>query len=105
MYSPYQQLPQSRSDELKVVNGRASAEQYIMYPNSRVILLDSTMDRFYLKTTDATGMANIKVYDFTEVDDTPQLTNYITKQEVEELIRNELNSIKSTNDNNAATKF
>lgn len=103
MYSPYQQLPQLRGDELKVVNGRASAEQYMMYPNSRVILLDSSMDRFYLKTTDAAGIANIKVYDFVEVDDTPQLTNYITKEEVEELIKNELNSIKSTN--NTTVKF
>ena len=98
MYPTYQ----SRGDELKIVNGRASAEQYMMYPNSRVILLDANADRFYLKTTDAAGMATVKTYEFTEVDDLPQSANYITEEKVKELIKNELNSIKPTTTNAAA---
>lgn len=88
MYIPYQ----TRGDELKVVNGRESAEQYMMMPNSRCILMDATQDRFYLKTSDAAGISTIKTYDFTEVQDTP-VNSYITREEVEELIKNELNSI------------
>ena len=96
MYPIYNQ---SRGDELKVVNNRTSAEQYMMYPNSRVILLDSTQDRFYLKETDAAGMARITAYDFVKAtDDIPANQDYVTRQELEELIKEyELNTSKSTN--------
>lgn len=53
MYIPFQR------DDLKIVNGRSSAEQYFMYPNSRVLFMDSNCDRFYIKETDASGMAKI----------------------------------------------
>jgi hypothetical protein len=90
----YTNFNKTNGDELKVVNGLASAEQYMMYPNSRVILLDSTQDRFYLKETDAAGMARIRTYDYKEVQNTlPQENNnYVTREEVEEIIHNELNS-------------
>lgn len=90
MYNPYQMHYNQYNkpiygDDLKIVNGRQSAEQYAMMPNSRTILLDSTCDRFYLKETDASGLSSIKTYDFTEVIDNPQ-PNYITLDQLKEVL-------------------
>lgn len=79
-YNRYQ--PQT---DIQFVNGRASAEVYVMPPSSRIILMDSNLARFYLKETDATGFAKITAYDFSEVvEPEPTSVEYITKQEFEE---------------------
>lgn len=94
MYTPYSRFG---GDELKIVNGRSSAEQYFMYPNSRTILLDSSCDRFYLKETDASGFSKITTYDFKEVKEEPEQDKYLTKAEFEELMKKyELNFKQST---------
>lgn len=74
------QQPQS---ELQFVNGRESADMYQMPPNSKAILMDSTMARFYLKETDASGMARVTAYDFTPATDAPS-PDYVTRAEFEE---------------------
>lgn len=86
MYNQYgYRQPAVCGDDIKVVNSISSAEQYSMMPNSRVILMDANLDRFYLKETDASGMARIKTYDFTEVKEPPQ-PNYITMEQLEEVL-------------------
>lgn len=77
----YSNMSSGYGDEIKTVNGIQSAEQYIMSPNSRTILMDSTMDRFYLKETDAAGVAKITAYDFMEVKNNPLQNDYITREE------------------------
>lgn len=79
-YQPYMQRP----SDLQFVNGRESAEAYVMPPNSKQILMDSNQARFYLKQTDASGMAIIKAYDFQEVVPAPP-QQYVTREEFEEL--------------------
>lgn len=89
MYSYYPQfqstpfLPQAQQQQsIQYVNGKQSAESYQMGANSSVILMDSNRSRFYVKQTDASGMATIKSYDFKEAtDDKP--TEYVTKAEFE----------------------
>lgn len=86
-YNPYMmnQYRQMNSfDSLQFVNGKESAENYIMPPNSKVILMDQNIPRFYLKETDATGMAKITAYDFTEAVDKPVQNDYITREEFNE---------------------
>ena len=88
MYSmyPYQstpyltQLPQQQN--IQYVNGKQSAESYQMPANSSVILMDSNKSRFYVKQTDASGMATVKAYDFKEAED-EKPTEYVTKSEFE----------------------
>lgn len=84
MLYPYQTfLPQLQQQQtIQYVNGRQSAESYQMPPNSSVILMDSNTSRFYMKQTDASGMATIRAYDFKEVkaDKGPE---YVTKSEFE----------------------
>lgn len=86
MYYPYQQTPYQNlrqlSQGIQYVNNRQSAEAYQLAPNSSVILMDSNQARFYMKQTDASGMATIKAYDFKEVrEEKPE--EYVTKAEFE----------------------
>ena len=75
-------VPQA-TQTIQYVNGKQSAESYQMPANSSVILMDSNTSRFYLKQTDASGMATIKTYDFKEIEaDKP--TEYVTKSEFEQ---------------------
>ena len=68
--------------QIQYVNNRQSAETYQMPANSSVILMDSNIARFYMKQTDASGIATIKSYDFVETEEEkPQ--EYVTKQEFE----------------------
>lgn len=83
--NPYAQqfnTPQPQSD-LQFVNGRESVDVYPMAPNSKVLLMDSTMPRFYIKQTDASGMATVTAYDFTAATDAPA-DEYVTRAEFEE---------------------
>lgn len=99
----YSQAP---SDELKMVNGRKSAEQYSTLPNSRVLLMDSNCDRFYIKETDAAGVTSIKTYEFTEIDDTPQQPNYVTMEQLKEVLDGyEFTPKQQTTQLNAKTQF
>ena len=79
--SYYQQLRQP-AQGIQYVNNRQSAEAYQLAPNSSVILMDSNQARFYMKQTDASGMATLKVYDFKEAkEEKPE--EYVTKAEFE----------------------
>lgn len=81
-------------DDLKIVNGKMSAEQYPMMPNSRSILMDANCDRFYIKQTDASGISTVRTYEFKEVKEPS--TNYITMEQLEEVLRKYELNIKPT---------
>lgn len=77
------QMPQLQQQTIQYVNGKQSAESYQMPANSSVILMDSNTNKFYLKQTDASGIATIRTYDFRESkDDKP--AEYVTKSEFEQ---------------------
>ena len=79
---PYQTSLLSQNPSIQYVNGKQSAEAYQMPANSSVILMDSNQARFYMKQTDASGMATIRAYDFKEAEeDRPK--EYVTKEEFE----------------------
>lgn len=82
-----QRLNQYHPNDIQFVNGRESAEMYQMVPNSKAILMDSNMARFYIKETDASGMARVTAYDFKEATDAPSV-EYVTRNEFEELKKN-----------------
>ena len=89
MYSlyPFNYAPQQQTQNIQYVNGRQSAETYQMPANSSAILMDSNMARFYMKQTDATGMATIKSYDFKETEEDKPI-EYVTKAEFEKFKAN-----------------
>lgn len=80
---PYQ-LPQTNG--LLFVNGRESAMQYQLPPNSKQILMDRNSPRFYLVETDASGQKQVQAYDFAKADELA--TEYATKADLMELNSN-----------------
>lgn len=86
-FQPTPLMPAIQQQNIQYVNGKQSAESYQMAANSSVILMDSNLPRFYLKQTDASGLATIRAYDFKEVEEEkPQ--EYVTKQEFEKFKAN-----------------
>lgn len=98
-YQPYQNQLQSLQNQfsqlaqpitppqqppIQYVNGRQSVDAYQLMPNQSALLMDNSMDRFYIKTADASGSCTVKSYDFKEATDTPTI-EYVTKAEFEEL--------------------
>ena len=81
-FLPQIQVPQPQPQGIQYVNDIKSAEAYQMPPNSSAILMDSNLSRFYMKQTDASGVATIKSYDFKETEQ-EKPTEYVTKAEFE----------------------
>lgn len=67
----YQQtIPQgvgSLNQGLLWVQGDAGAKAYMMAPNTTVLLMDSEGQKFYLKSTDATGVPSLRTFEYTEI--------------------------------------
>ena len=74
-------------------------------PNSTVILLDSEVGKFYIKTTDDIGLGKLRVFSYVEEPDNDStntsssvpnidLSNYVTKTELEEIVK----EIKNNNE-------
>ena len=69
------------------VQGIEGAKAHQLAPNSRTVLLDSEQNRMYIKTCDDIGMCSLRIFDFTEVTDTSQLTkNVVAQQDMSEYV-------------------
>lgn len=69
------------------------------YPSMNALLMDSEEKCFYIKSTDASGMPlPLRTFDYTErFHNTPQNNdNYITREDVEEMILNLKNELLET---------
>ena len=114
-YNPYQyQMPnmqgtpmsfanQQNNNGLIWVQGESGAKSYMVAPNSTVMLMDSESQRFYLKSTDASGMPQpLRIFEYTEkpqnapksVPDAQSIdySSFATKAEFE-AFRNEIDGI------------
>ena len=116
-YQPYQnqymsqiQVPQPQAQQnnngLIWVQGETGAKSYLVAPNTTVLLMDSENQRFYLKSTDASGMPlPLRIFEYTEKpqngankaqeNQTMDLSSYATKAEFD-AFRDEINSILKT---------
>lgn len=67
--SPQQQNNQS---SLIWVQGVEAAKSYLVAPNTTVLLMDSEQQRFYLKSSDASGMPlPLRIFEYTELAQKP----------------------------------
>lgn len=84
------QATQQSPNQFSYVNGIEGAKAWILSPNSKILLMDSDDDRFYLKETDASGMATIKTYTFSQITENKTRKeksndeSYLTKKEFQE---------------------
>lgn len=94
---PQQQMTQQQpiNQGLLWVQGEAGAKSYLVAPSTTVLLMDSESQRFYLKSTDGSGMPNLRTFEYTEVlPNTPQPNHsvpdnlddkYVTREEYNSL--------------------
>ena len=102
----YQQavnIPQPQQQQINQgllwVQGETGAKSYLVAPNSTVLLMDSENSRFYLKSADGAGMPNMRIFEYKELNTSPnalqgqysnekELDNkYVTREEYDGLKR------------------
>lgn len=104
-----QQQQQVYQNNIIWVKGKENARSMQIPPNSTVILLDSEVGKFYIKTTDDIGLGRLRVFSYVEEPDNDStnsssvpnvdLSNYVTKSELEEIVK----EIKNNNEPTIST--
>lgn len=64
---PQMMQPPQQSNGLLWVSGEIGAKSYLVAPGTTVLLMDSEAQRFYLKSTDISGMPSIRTFEYSEV--------------------------------------
>ena len=93
-----QQQQQVYQNNIIWVKGKENARSMQIPPNSTVMLLDSEVGKFYIKTTDDIGLGRLRVFSYVEEPDNDSstnsssvpnidLSNYVTKTELEEIVK------------------
>ena len=90
-YQP--QAPQNSSNTITWVQGLGGAKAYPVGAGLSVVLFDSETERFYIKTTDQSGMPQpLRVFDYVErsetdaINNTFDTSNFVTRDEFESAI-------------------
>lgn len=87
------------------VQGLAGAKAWnLPLPNQQVVLFDSEDSMFYLKSTNANGMPSLVGFKYEQVDldnpnngSTPDMSDYVTYQAIDELIDQKLQYLLAAN--------
>lgn len=77
---------------IQYVNGTEGANRYNCYPNSQVLLMDTTRNVFYIKTTDTMGNATIQTFEFKEIKETNP-NAFVTRKELDDLFKKYLGGV------------
>lgn len=92
----------NQNQSITWVQGESGAKSYIVASNTSVLLMDSEQSRFYIKSTDASGMPlPLRIFEYTEIKDEPvkaepaNVNNYVTREEFEERLRDLVERPKS----------
>lgn len=91
LQNQYQQTQPQLNQGILWVQGEAGAKSYLVAPNATVLLMDSESQRFYLKSTDGSGIPSLRVFEYSEV--SPNNTQvaiatpdkYVTREEYQSL--------------------
>lgn len=85
-----QNAPQNANNGLVWVQGIEGAKAHMTVPGVPALLMDSECERFYIKTTDASGMPMpLRVFEYKEITDSPakstapDMSAYVTRDEFE----------------------
>lgn len=78
---PYQapQYTQQGGNSLLWVQGESGAKSYLVAPNTTVLLMDSEAQKFYLKSTDGSGLPNLRTFEYKEI--VPNVPQPLSQQE------------------------
>lgn len=91
----YQQQPANQG--LLWVQGVEGAKSYLVAPNTTVLLMDADAQRFYLKSTDGTGIPNLRMFEYSEVTQNVSQPVLNTNENLDDkyVTRNEYNDLKN----------
>lgn len=99
----------SMNNGINWVQGVEGAKAFQMMPNSNAILMDSDLENiFYIKVSDNVGMCNLRTFKYEEITDKcnknthmndVDLSDYVTKQELQSLIEGMLSKQMEDEDN------
>lgn len=106
---------QVMSNNIIWVQGIEGAKAQQVQPGNTLLLLDSEQDRFFIKACDQYGIyLPLKAYSFTEIIDstepmtvveasaaTPDLSNYVTKEELTQILK----ELKQSEQSVSTTKY
>lgn len=84
----YQPMTQPQQNGIQWVQGEAGAKSYLVAAGNTVMLMDSEAPRFYIKTTDASGMPHpLQIYEYRRVDESqaPTIVSAVTREEYDAL--------------------
>lgn len=98
-YQPMDNLNQLKAQQQSSpiwVQGEAAAKSYPVAPGNTVLLMDSEQSRFFIKTTDQSGMPMpLRIFEFNEVTQNapvsaPSLdtSQFVTRDELQEMLAN-----------------
>lgn len=113
----YPNTTQTSQNNIIWVKGKENARSMQLPPNSTVVLLDSEVGKFYIKTTDDIGLGRLRVFNYVEEPDNTEqssqsnpnldLSNYVTKSQLQEAIKEMKNNeqpISTANSKSTAAK-
>lgn len=85
---PQANAQQSANNGLVWVQGMEGAKAHATPPNVPTLLMDSESERFFIKTTDASGMPlPLRVFEYREITDAAKpardMSGYVTREEFE----------------------
>ena len=95
MQNPTPNPNQNQTNSIIWVQGESGAKSYLVASNTSVLLMDTEQSRFYIKSTDASGMPMpLRIFEYSEIKEDqnkePQViqnNNYVTHEELEERLK------------------
>lgn len=83
--NPYQPVYRNQSPAwqgTRFVSGLSEAQSYPAPPGTKVLLMDSQEDKFYIKENDFNGVSTVSQYRFSKIEEPRERSeNYITREE------------------------
>jgi hypothetical protein len=88
------QQPQQNSNGILWVSGEVGAKSYLVAPGTSVLLMDSENEKFYIKSTDVSGMPQpLRVFEYHEINgrmpqkqpEAAMNDMYVTRKEYQDL--------------------
>lgn len=82
--------PAQTNDGIVWVQGESGAKSFLVAPNKSVLLMDSESQKFYIKTSDASGMPlPLRTFEYTEKKaavEPEKVQDFVTREEYQSLM-------------------
>ena len=92
---PAVQQPQQNNNGILWVSGEVGAKSYLVAPGTSVLLMDSESEKFYIKSTDVSGMPQpLRTFEYHEVGSQMPPKQPVQNMDSKYVTRQEYNDLK-----------